>query len=94
MTSNEVANKINRYFEGRAKAYPISHYKVEVDVSKELSKEDWNKCVSHFNMKDNTKSIPDSYKFEDVTVVFFYGALQKFAQKGKVNWNIGSRPQN
>lgn len=94
MTSNEVANKINRYFNGKCKAYSVSQYKVEVDVSKELSTDTWSKCAESFGMKDNSKSIPNSYKYGDVTVVFFYGALQKFTQDRRTNWTISSRPQN
>ncbi len=94
MTSNDAARTINKYFDGQAKAYPVSQYKVEVDVSKELDTSTWNKCAESLGMKDNSKSIPNSYKYGDVTVVFFYGALQKFAQKGKINWSIGSVPQN
>ena len=48
----------------------------------------------YFGMKDNSKSIPNSYKYEDVTVVFFFGALQKFTQDRRTNWTISSRPQN
>ena len=94
MKSSEVASKINRYFDGKCKAYPVSQYKVEVDVSKELSTDTWKECAEHFEMKDNSKSIPHSYKFDDVTVVFFYGALQKFTQDRRTNWTISSRPQN
>lgn len=94
MNSNEVANKINRYFNGKCKAYSVSQYKVEVDVSKELSTNTWSKCAESFGMKDNSKSIPNSYKYGDVTVVFFYGALQKFTQDRRTNWTISSRPQN
>lgn len=94
MTSNEVASKINRYFDGKCKAYSVSRYKVEVDVSKELSKTTWSECAEYFGMKDNSKSIPNSYKYDDVTVVFFYGALQKFTQDKRTNWTISSRPQN
>ena len=94
MNSNEVANKINRYFDGQCKAYSVSQYKVEVDVSKELSTDTWSKCAESFGMKDNSKSIPNSYKYGDVTVVFFYGALQKFTQDRRTNWTISSRPQN
>ena len=94
MKSNEVASKINRYFEGKCKAYSVSQYKVEVDVSKELSTDTWKECAEHFGMKDNSKSIPNSYKYEDVTVVFFFGALQKFTQDRRTNWTISSRPQN
>ena len=94
MTSNEVANKINRYFNGKCKAYSVSQYKVEVDVSKELSTNTWSRCAESFGMKDNSKSIPNSYKYGDVTVVFFYGALQKFTQDRRTNWTISSRPQN
>lgn len=94
MTSNEVASKINKYFNGQCKAYSVSQYKVEVDVSKELSTNTWGKCAEHFEMKDNSKSIPNSYKWEDITVVFFYGALQKFTQDRRTNWTISSRPQN
>lgn len=94
MTSNEVASKINKYFNGSAKAYSVSQYKVEVDVSKELDTKEWENCAKYFEMKDNSKSIPHSYKFEDITVVFFYGALQMFAQDRRTNWTISSRPQN
>ena len=94
MTSNEAASKINKYFNGQCKSYAVSQYKVEVDVSKELSTDTWGKCAEYFGMKDNSKSIPNSYKYEDITVVFFYGALQKFTQDRKTNWTISSRPQN
>ena len=94
MTNNEVASKINRYFDGKCKAYSVSQYKVEVDVSKELSIDTWSECAEHFGMKDNSKSIPNSYKDGDITVVFFYGALQKFTQDRRTNWTISSRPQN
>ena len=94
MNSNEVANRINRYFNGQCKAYSVSQYKVEVDVSKELSTDTWKNCADYFEMKDNSKSIPNSYKYGDVTVVFFYGALQKFTQDRRTNWTITSRPQN
>ena len=94
MTSSEVASKVNDYFNGQAKAYSVSKYKVEVDVSKELQTKEWAICASKFNMIDNSKSIPNSWKLEDITVVFFYGPLQKFIQKGNTNWKILSRPQN
>ena len=94
MTNNEVASKINRYFNGQCKAYAVSQYKVEVDVSKELSTITWRKCAESLGMKDNSKSIPNSYKYDDITVVFFYGALQKFTQDRRTNWTISSRPQN
>lgn len=94
MNSNEVANRINRYFDGQCKAYSVSQYKVEVDVSKELSTDTWKRCAETLEMKDNSKSIPNSYKYGDVTVVFFYGALQKFTQDRRTNWTISSRPQN
>jgi len=84
---SELKESIERYFKGQAQVYIVSPHRIEVDVSKELDKSEWNICAESIGLTDNSRSVPDSYKKDDITVVFFFGPLQKFMQKNQ-NYNM------
>ena len=88
MNAYDIKEKIEKYFNGNAQVYVISKNRIEVDVSKEVDKSEWQKCAESIGLIDNSKSISSSWKRDGVTVVFFFGPLQKFLQKNNVNYNV------
>ena len=82
-----LRRSIDTFFNGEAQVYIISQNKIEVDASKNLSKEDWKRCAESLGLEDNSSRIPDSWKYNDITVVFFCGSLQRFTKKN--TFNIG-----
>lgn len=88
MDNSELRWKIIKFFDEQAQVYITSPTRIEVDVSKEIDTSEWKRCADTLGFTDNTKSIPDSYKYNDVTIIFFYGPLQKFNQRNKTNWSI------
>ena len=93
MTPNELRWKIIKFFNEQAQVYITSPTRIEVDVSKEISTKEWKRCAMELGFTDNTKNIPDSYKYDNITVIFFYGPLQKFNQR-KQNWSISRQPSS
>ena len=81
MTKDELVNELRVRFLDVAQVYSLSPYKIEVDVSTTLSKEEWNEKIEGLNLVDNSKHIPDSWKCGDVTVQFFYGNISRFKSK-------------
>lgn len=94
MDNTELRWKIIRFFDEQAQVYITSPTRIEVDVSKDIDRSEWKRCADTLGFTDNTRSIPDSYKFNNVTVIFFYGPLQKFNQRNKNNWSISRRPSS
>lgn len=92
MSNIELRSKIIKFFDEQAQVYIVSSNRIEVDVSKEIDKKEWKRCADTLGFADNNKYIPDSYKYNDVTIIFFYGPLQKFQQRSKTNWSITRRP--
>ena len=86
MDNNELRWKIIKFFNEQAQVYIISKTRIEVDVSKEIDTSEWKRCADTLGFTDNSKVIPNSYKYNDTTIMFFYGPLQKFNQR-KQNWN-------
>ena len=81
--ANELKEAIESYFKGQAQVYMVSPHRIEVDVSKELDRSEWIMCAAEVGLTDNSRNVPDSFKKDDITVVFFFGPLQKFTQKNQ-----------
>ena len=86
MDNTELRWKIIKFFNDQAQVYITSPTRIEVDVSKEISTDEWKRCADTLGFTDNSKVMPNSYKYNNVTIMFFYGPLQKFNQR-KQNWN-------
>lgn len=86
MDNNELRWKIIKFFNEQAQVYITSKTRIEVDVSKEIDTSEWKRCADTLGFSDNSKVMPNSYKYNDTTIMFFYGPLQKFSQR-KQNWN-------
>jgi len=92
MDNTELRWKIIRFFDEQAQVYITSPTRIEVDVSKDIDRSEWEKCAAALGFTDNSKSMPNSYKYNGVTIMFFYGPLQKFNQRSKTNWSISRQP--
>ena len=86
MEKKELIKEIENAFDGQVKVYSTSKNRIECDVSTTFKKSEWKDRIAHLNFIDNSKYVPDSYKYGEYTIVLFYGALSSFAGKLKLNF--------
>jgi hypothetical protein len=82
MSKDELVHVLTKKFNVIAQVHSRSPYRIEVDVSKALSREEWLPLLDDLNLTDNSSHIPDSYKHNDITVMFFNGNITSFKGKG------------
>ena len=85
MNKLELMKEVDKAFEGRIQLYSRSENRIEGDVSTELPKEVWARRLEGIGLIDNDKHIPNSWKYNDITLVLFGGAVNSFIAKSKVN---------
>ena len=87
MTKKELMKALEKAFDGQVKVYSTSDYHIDCDVSTRFTKDDWKERIAGLGMTDNSKSIPNSWKYGKIVVVLFYGACKIF-NGGKINLNF------
>ena len=87
MTKTELQDKLAVRFDGVAQIHSKSDNRIELDVSTNLTKEDWYERIKDLPLTDNSKHIPNSYKHNDITVMFFCGNLSTFIPKANKEVN-------
>lgn len=81
MNKEQLMKKLQERFDGVAQIYSKSDNRIELDVSTNLDKTDWIARIRDLNLTDNSKHIPNSWKYNDITILFFCGNINSFIPK-------------
>ena len=81
MNKEQLMKKLQERFDGVAQIYSKSDNRIELDVSTNLDKTDWIARIQGLDLTDNSKHIPNSWKHNDITILFFCGNINSFIPK-------------
>lgn len=81
MSKNELVEELQKRFRDVAQVHSLGPYKIEMDVSTEIPKEEWLQRLEGLDLKDNSNRIPDSWKYNEITIQFFHGNISIFKSK-------------
>ena len=81
MSKDELVSELGERFRDIAQVYSLSPYKIEIDVSTNVDKSEWQERLKGLDLVDNSKHINDSYRHNDIVIQLFRGNISRFRSK-------------
>ena len=81
MSKGELVSELGKRFRDIGQVYSLGPYKIEIDVSTNVEKSEWQERLKGLDLVDNSKHINDSYKYNNIVIQLFRGNISRFRSK-------------